>query len=118
MERDPLKQYEEVKAGGEVYYLTFDFRALIKAHEGTGLNAFQGLAQFYRPEPFAVLLRAGLLNAHPDMTLDRVYGLISDFAVLDGFMKALERAFKMSTEEPANPPAAVDGEKAVAPAEV
>jgi hypothetical protein len=89
-----------VELDGKSYGLAFDFNALARAEELTGLNMlkaldFQGLSA----TTFRALLFASLLKLQPEVTLEEVGSLIQ-YAKLPDLYKAVARAYTESQPEP------------------
>ena len=96
---DPTVRYTPLALDGAKYHLCFDFHAIAKAEEMTGMELLFGV-DFSKISALRLraMLLACLLKAHPEMTLDQVTKYIvhrNIFTIQD----AVSRAWVNSTPD-------------------
>ena len=97
---NPIVQFTDVELKGKIYKLCWDFHAIAIAEELTDQDLL------LRNEPSRItakqlrgMLYAGLLRAHPEITLDEVTDLIT-FKNAPNIADALTKAWIHSNKEP------------------
>lgn len=74
---DPTLPDVELVVGGETYRLAYDFNAVVKAEEATGVNLLTSVMGVVTARSLRGLLWAALLKDKPDITIDKAGSLIS-----------------------------------------
>ena len=104
---DPTVRYVPLKLGGTTYQLCFDFEAIAKAEEMTGMNLLFGVNwSNIGVTRVRAMLTACMLKAHPDMRPEKLTRYIEHKNIGD-IQAALIKAWVNSTpdaDEDENPP--------------
>lgn len=109
---DPTLEFVELTLKGTTYRLCFDFEAMARAEEETGLSLILGLDyKALRITQIRGLFRAAALKAHPDLTLAETTKLVTPVtasriaaAVMAAWLKTLAES-EGDSENPPGPKA-------------
>jgi hypothetical protein len=107
---DPTVKFATVEIDGKTYSLAYDFNAIATAESVTGINLFKALSTLtdLTATQFRGLVYAGLLKAHPEITLEQA-GSIIRFDTMVPLQEKLAEAYKNSMpEKKENPPMPVE----------
>lgn len=81
---DPTLPNVKLEVGGKTYQLSYDFNAIVKAEQETGIDLLTKVLGNVNATSLRGLLWAALLKDQPDITLEHAGGLIllSNIAVV------------------------------------
>lgn len=97
---DPTVQKIAVELFGKTYFLCFDFNALARTEELTGINMLAAAdLRDMTATQFRALLYAALLKYQPEVQLEQVGDLINNDTA-EKLGKAVEDAYQASAPEP------------------
>ena len=74
--QDPTLPNVELTCGKATFHLAYDFNAIVKAEQATGVNLLSSVVGEINASSLRGLLWASLLPENPDMTLDQAGKLI------------------------------------------
>lgn len=104
---DPTIRFTELKLNGKTYSLLYDFEAIAKAEDLTGLELLVGVNwRKINARRIRAMLYASMLQAHPDITMKEITGLLS-LRNVPRIEQALAECWLDSSADPepkANPP--------------
>jgi hypothetical protein len=73
---DPTLPDVKLEVDGEVYQLSYDFNAIVRAEQATGINLLNNVLGDIGAASLRGLLWAALLKDHPELTLEQAGSLI------------------------------------------